>query len=127
MIFVKLIYRHFDIFIPTKNIRAPQISMNTTQIPQDTPQTPPRHLQRTQNFNRHQQTPTDANRHPQTPSNTDRCCLSKSGRLCWCLLPLVGILCSLEMSWGVWGMSGGYLGVSEWYSWKLEALRCVWG
>ena len=28
---------------------------------------------------------------------------------------------------GVWGMSGGCLGVSEWYSWKSEALGCVWG
>ena len=24
-------------------------------------------------------------------------------------------------------MSGGYLGVSEWYSWKSKALGCVWG
>ena len=28
---------------------------------------------------------------------------------------------------GVWEESEGCLGVSEWYSWKLEALEYVWG
>ena len=93
---------------------------DTPRHPPYTPETYPGNL-------KCQQTPTDTNGHPQTPSINDRCCLSKSGSVCWCPLWSVGILCSLEMSRGVWGISGGYLGVSEWYSWKLEAIRCVWG
>ena len=43
-----------------------------------------------------------------------------------CLLAFVGMSCSLEMSGGclgsVWAPDSG--GISEWYSWKLEALGC---
>ena len=58
--------------IPPKHIPSPYISMNTTQIPIDTPLPSPRHplltprhLQGTQDINRRQQTTTDTSRHPQ--------------------------------------------------------------
>ena len=96
--------------IPPKHIPSPYISMNTTQIPIDTP-TPsprhpsltPRHLQGTQEVNRWKQTSTDIKRHPQTPLDTVRCLLRKSGGVCWGMLLSVDILTSLEMP-------GGYLG-----------------
>ena len=63
-------------------------------------------------------------RHTQTAPVSIRGCLEVSDVVC----------CRLLISWvpwscleGVWGISGGCLGISEWYSWKLEALRRVWG
>ena len=62
---------------------------------------------------------TDTNRHRQIPKDTDRCFLSMSGSVPWHLLSSVGMSCSLETSEGclegVWGVSGGCLGVSEGY------------
>ena len=99
--------------MPHKHIQAPRISMNTTQIPPDTPQTYHRHPQ---DISREHNMPTDANRHRETPQDTDRCCLSMSGGVNWRLLLSVGILCSLEMSGGclgdVWGVSE-FLGSPE--------------
>ena len=91
-----------------KRIRAPPISINTTQnTPRhhpDIPQTPPRQLQGTQHANRRQQTPTDTTRHTQTA-------LSVTLGVWQCLLASVGMLCSLGMPWGclgdVWVVSGG--------------------
>ena len=98
--------------------------MNTTQIPPDIPQTPSRHLQGTQDINRRQQTTTDTSRHPQIPTGAVWVCLEVS----------VGACCRLLTSWVPWrclgvvyGMSGWCLGVYEWYSWKLEALRRILG
>ena len=63
-------------------------------------------------------------RHTQTAPVSIRGCLEVSDVVC----------CRLLISWvpwscleGVWGISGGCLGISEWFSWKLEALRRVWG
>ena len=90
----------------------------------DIPKTTPRHLQGTQDVNRRQHAPTDTSEHTQTAPV----------RVWGCLLASVDICCRLLISWvpwrcleGVWEVSGGCLGISEWYSWKLEALRCVWG
>ena len=117
--------------IPPKNIQAPLISMNTTQIPLDNPQTTPRyptdtprHLQGTQHANRRQQMPTDTARHFWT----------LTGAVWVCLAVSIGVCCRLfaccaprRCLGGVCGMSGGCLGVSEWYSWKSEALGYVSG
>ena len=100
---------------------------DTPRQPPDIPQTPPGPLQGAWDANRWQQTTTDTNTQPQTPQDTDECWLSMSGGVCWHLLSSLAISYSLEMCGGVWGMSGGCLGVSEWYSWKSEALECVCG
>ena len=93
-------------------------------MPPNTTQTSPRHPQ---GIPREHDMPTDANRHCQRPQETDRCCLRKSGNVSWHLLLSVGISFSLGISGGVWEDPEGCLGVSEWYSWKLEALEYVWG
>ena len=77
---------------------------------------------------------TDDKMRQQTPPDILKQHLSVSEGVCWRLLVSVGVCChllssvdilsSLEMSGGVFG---GCLGVSEGYSWKLEALRRVWG
>ena len=75
-----------------------------TRHPPDTRQTSPESM-------RCQQTTTDTNRQPLTPQDTDRCCLSKSGGVCWRLLLSVGISRSPERYRGclgdVWWVSGG--------------------
>ena len=110
--------------IPPKHIPSPYISMNTTQIPIDTPpehpSDTPRHLQGTQEVNRWKQTPTDIKRHPQTPSDTVRCCLSMSGSVC------MGhdVVCwHFDFLGDVWGVFRGRLGVSEWYSGNQMCFR----
>ena len=72
--------------------------------------------------NRQQQTQPDSPRHPRT----------LTGAVSVCLVGSVGVCCRLLAShdpWiglgGVLGMSDGCLGVSERYSWKLEAIGCV--
>ena len=113
--------------IPPKHIWAPLVSMNTTQIPPDTPQTSPRHPS---DMSRELKMSTDNNTRQQTPPVILQQHLSVSEGVwgvCWRLLSSVDILPSLEMSWGVWGMSEGCLWVFEWYSWKSEMLECVWG
>ena len=84
---------------------------DTIRHPPYTPQTPPRHPQRTQGASRHQQTQTDASRRQQTYSSSNWQRLEVSGAVCLCLLVSVGVLCSLELSWGylggVWGLSDG--------------------
>ena len=93
--------------VPSKHIQAPQNSMITTQIPQNTPQTSQRHPP---DISREHNIPTDANRHRQTPQNTERRCLSMSGGVNWRLLLSVCMSCSMEMSggclWDIWGVSG---------------------
>ena len=42
--------------------------------------------------------------------------------VCWGMLSYVDIF---EFPGYVWGPPGRCLWVSEWYSWKLEVLRCV--
>ena len=159
MIFVNLIYRHFDIFMsqyaqmnkklcnsglrqdgvlapyckdwepgyppnPSDRLRLPWIPLRYTQTPlrhpPDTTHTSPVNT-------KYQQTTTSTNRHRQTYSNSTSQRARVSGGVCWHLLSSNGILSSLEMSGGVWRMSGGCLGVSEWNSWKSEALGFVWG
>ena len=140
MIFVNLIYRHFDILMSQygqtnkshafqgcsklvfwlhtartgnpntlRQIRAPQISMISTQIPPDILQTSSRHPQTSPGNPRCHQTTTKANRHRQTPLDTDRCCLSMSGNVCLCVSSSVNI--SIHWRWlgGVWGVSDGCL------------------
>ena len=145
MIFVNLIYRHFDIFMsqysqmnkshafqgcskivfwlhtvrngnpdtPPRNpsasdfhnfhpgclwVSGPDTHRHPPDILQAPPETP-RHLQGTQNAIRRQQMQTDTPTGVrQTLFDTDRCCLSMSGSVCWCLLSSVNILCSLEMA-----------------------------
>ena len=105
----------------TKRIRVPPISMNTTQNTPDTPQTLPRQLQGAQHANRQQQTPTDTTRHTQTAPVSVFGCLVVSVGVCWHVMFPGDAL-------GVSGaMSGWCLGASEWYSFKSEALGCVWG
>ena len=110
---------------------APQISINTTQIPSDNPHTPPRYPQ---DNSREHKTPTETKRHKQTASDSPRHCqllfeyvcwrLLASVCVCWCLLaPCVLRRCL----GGVWEVYWGCLMVSEWYLWKSEAVKCVWG
>ena len=98
-----------------------------TEHPPDIPQTTLRHLQGTWHAKKRQQTPTDTARHPKTLPCAVWVCLAVSFGASCSLLLSVGMSCSLDMSGAVWGMSGAFLRVSEWYLWKLEALRCVWG
>ena len=111
-----------------KRIRAPPISINTTQnTPRhhpDIPQTPPRQLQGTQHANRRQQTPTDTTRHTQTA-------LSVTLGVWQCLLVSVGVCWHVMFAGDALGVSGGCLGGVwghlEWHSFKSEVLVCVWG
>ena len=151
MIFVDLIYRHFDILMSQygqtnkshafqgcsklvfwlhtartgnpntlRQIRAPQISMISTQMPPDILQMPPdifqtssRHPPDTPQTSpgnpRCHQTTTYANRHRQTPLDTDRCCLSMSGNVCLCVSSSVNIFIHWRWLGGVWGVSDGSL------------------
>ena len=98
---------------------CPEYHSDTPKHPSDTLQTPPSHLQLTHNTNRRQQTPPD-----KLKRHCSRC-PRVSGGVCWHLLSSNGILSSLEMSGGVWGVYDGCLGVSEWNSWKSAALGFV--
>ena len=99
---------------------------DTPKHPPDIPKTPPSYLQGTQYANRQQQTPTDTTRHTQTAPISDfwSLTLAVSVGVCCCLL-------ACYVPWGcpggVWGMSVWCFGASEWYSFKSEALGCVWG
>ena len=76
----------------------------------NTPQTPHRHPPVNPVNTKYQQTTTGTNRHRQTNSNGTGRCPRVSGGVCWHLLSSNGILSSLEMSGGVWWMSGGFWG-----------------
>ena len=101
---------------------------DTPRQPPNTPQTSPgnsRYQQTTTDDNRRQQMTTEPNRHPQTLTGAFeyvRKCLLAYVVVCCHLLSSVDILSSLEMSGGYFG---DVWGVSEGYSWKLEALRRV--
>ena len=91
------------------------------------PDTPP-------DLSRDHEMPTDDNRRQQTPPDILKQHLSVSWGVWGCLVVSVVVCCFLLASqapWrglgGVWGMSGGFLEVSEWYSWISEALGCFWG
>ena len=106
------------------------MSMNTILIPPDTPQTSPRHPP---DISREHKKPTDNNRRQQTLPDTLKQHLSVSWGVWDCLFMSVGACCGLLAScvyWiclgGVLGMFGEVSGGFEWYSWKLEALGCVW-
>ena len=106
---------------PWMSLRHPQTPIRQ---PPDIPQTPTRHLQEAGDVNRQQQTQTDSPRHQKTLTCAVWVHLTVSVGVCCCLLASLAPWGCLG---GVWGMSGGYLGVSEWYSWKLKALGFVWG
>ena len=100
-----------------KHIREPLISMNAISIPPDTHQTSPRHPL---DIPREQEMPTDKNRRQQTPPFVLKQHLSVSLGVWGCLFLSGGVCCCLLASSapcrclvGVWGMSGGCLGVSE--------------
>ena len=104
--------------IPPKHIRAPPISMNTTQIsfrhPPDNPVASPRNTT-------YQQTPTDTHRHPKT----------QTGAVCAVWQLSLGICCHLlacHVLWrrlgDVWGVSGGYLSGIYGNWWRSDVL---WG
>ena len=114
-----------------KYIRVPPISMNITQTPLDTHQTSPRHppdIYREQKMpadnNRRHQTKTDSPRHPKTLTSAVCVHLTVSVGVCY---PLLISLAPWRCLGGVWGMSSGYLGLSEWYSWNSKVLWCIWG
>ena len=76
---------------------------------------------------RNHEMPTDANRparHTETAPVSVLGCLGLS--VCICCFLLVSHDPQRGLG-GVLGMSGGYLGVSKWSSWKSEAIGCVWG
>ena len=113
-----------------KHIRVPQISMNFTQTPPDARQTSPRHPP---DISREQEMPTDNNRRHQTQTDSPRHPKTLKSAVWVHLAVSVGVCCRLLASpapWrylvGVWGMSGGYLGVTEWYSWKLDVFGGIW-
>ena len=92
------IQKGLDTQITSKHIQAPQICLNTTQIPSDTPRGTP---QTSPDNTRRQQMPTDTNRHQQTPTDTSRHCQTHQkapGSVCWCLLPSDGLCCCLLVS-----------------------------
>ena len=93
---------------------------NTHIHPPDIPQTP-------QDISREIKMSTDDNRRQQTPPDTLRHWQVLFEYVWRCLLARVVVCWHLEFLGHVWGVSGGCLGVSEWYSWTLEVLRCVWG
>ena len=103
--------------IPPKHIPSPYISMNTTQIPIDTPlpQTSLTHPQTSPGNSRSQQMKTDANRHKETPPDTLGHCQVLFEYVWRCLF---GAWCCLLTSWLPWRCLGGIWGVSEWYSVK---------
>ena len=97
---------------------------DTPRHPLNTPQTSPwnsRYQQMTTDDNRWQKTPTDTLRHWQVLFEYVWRCLLAHFVVCW----------HLDFPGDVWGLLRGCLcgvwGVSEWYSWKLEALRRVLG
>ena len=140
MIFVNLIYGHFDILMPqyaqmnkshaiqgyakvvfwlhtakTENPDSPQTYPNTSgcsEYHSDTPKHPSDTPQPYPVNTKNQQMTTGTNRHRQTNSNGTSRCPRVSGGVCWHLLSSNGILSSLEMSGGVWGVSDGCLGGS---------------
>ena len=97
-------------------------------LPLRYPKTPPRHPKGTPQISpgntTFQQTPTDTARHPKTLRGAVWVCLAVSIGVCCCLF-------ACPVQWrclgGVCGISGGCPGIFEWYSWKSEALGCVWG
>ena len=101
------IQKGLDNQITSKHIQAPQIRLNTTQIPSDTPRGTP---QTSSDNTRRQQMPTDTSRHQQTlpdsSKNTWQCPLV-SVAVCWSLLLSIGVCCCLLVSCVVW--------------------RCLWG
>ena len=110
------IQKGLDNQITSKHIQAPQIRLNTTQIPSDTPRGTP---QTYPDNTRRQQMPTDTSRHQQTlpdsSKNTWQCPLV-SVAVCWSLLLSIGVCCCLLVScvvwkcmWGVYVVAWGYL------------------
>ena len=103
-----------------KHIQAPPFSMNTTQIPPDTPQTSHRHPTDT---SREHDMQADNNRRQSTPPYILKQHLSVSWGVWRCLLASVGILCCLEMYggclWDVWGVSRDIWVV-------FMEIRCAW-
>ena len=100
-----------------KHIPVPPISMNIIHMPPDTHQTSPRHPPY---ISREQEMPTNDNRREQTPPDVLKQHLSVSSGVWGCLFVSDVFCCRLLASpapWrclvGVWGMSGGCLGVSE--------------
>ena len=113
MIFVNLIYGHFDISVwsgekkklcllgwcqngdlaPYCKDWKPRYPPNTSRRlkfpwilprhPPDIPQTPPRHIQGTQHANRQQETPIETARHTQTAPVSVLGCLAVSVGVCW--------------------------------------------
>ena len=98
-------------------------------------QTPPTHPPDTPKVspgnNTCQQTSTDTARHPKTLTGAAWVCLAVSFGICCGLLACrvpwrcMGGVCGMSVGclWDIWGC----LGVSEWFSWKAEALGCVRG
>ena len=78
-----------------------------------------------------QQTSTDTARHPKRLTGAAWVCLAVSVGICCgllaCRVPWRCLGCVYGISggcmWDIWGC----LGVSEWFSWKSEALGFVWG
>ena len=97
--------------IPPKHIPSTYISMNTNQIPIDTP-LPPDMSQKPQTYpgnSRSQQTKTDANRHKQTPPDTLRHCCQVLFKYVWrCLLGHVVVCWHLDFPGDAWGSFGEY-------------------
>ena len=92
--------------IPPKHTRVPPISMNTTQIPQDTHQTSLRHPP---DLSGEHDMPTDNNRRQQTPPDLLKQHLSVSWGVRGCLFVSVVVCWHLMLSGEVWRVSGGYL------------------
>ena len=92
------IQKGLDTQITSKHIQAPQIRLNTTQIPSDTPRGTP---QTSPDNTRRQQMPTDANRHQQTLPDSSKSswqCPLVSVAVCWSLLLSVAVCCCLSLS-----------------------------
>ena len=98
--------------------------MNSTQIPPDTLKHSPDNPMASLRNMTCQQTPTDTAKDPKNLTGAIWESLAMFLGICCCLLAFHVPRGYLG---GVWEESEGCLGVSEWYSWKLEALEYVWG
>ena len=144
MIFVNLIYGHFDILMSqyaqmnkshaiqgyakvvfwlhtakTENPDSPQTYPSTSgcsEYHSYTPKHPTNTPQTPPSESSEHKIPTDDNRHRQTNSNGTGRCPRVSGGVCWHLLSSNGILSSLEMS-------GGIPGICHFFT--LYVLLCV--
>jgi hypothetical protein len=107
MLFVNLIYRHFDILMSQYGQANKCNASWGCSARTENPVTPQTHLIPWIPLRQHN--PTETSKHTQTEPDSVRGCLGVSVCVCWLLFSFVDFLSSLEMSGGVWGMFAGWV------------------